>query len=517
MKKIAVIGAGYWGKNLVRNFHDFGILALVCDSNDEVLKQISKEYDVDTTSSFSETLEREDIKGIAIATPVTTHYQMVKEALLAGKDVFVEKPVALSTAEAQELVEIAEENNRILMVGHLLRYHTAVPTIKEMMDAGKLGKIHYIYSSRLNFGKIRKEENILLSFAPHDVSVILYLLEEMPEYVSAHAGYYLQHEIADTTLSHLYFKNGVQAHIFVSWLHPFKEQKLVVVGEKGMLVFNDTDPRDKLLFYPHKVSWAKRIPVADRAEGESIEIDDSEPLRLECQHFLYCIENRKRPETDGKEGLRVLRVLNACQVSMNQKGVNISLGATPHFIHPTSIVDEPCEIGEGTKVWHFSHVMKNAKIGKNCNIGQNVFIGSGVIIGNNVKIQNNVSVYEGVRIEDDVFCGPSMVFTNVTNPRSFISRKHEYKETLIKRGATIGANATIVCGHKIGEYALIGAGAVVTKDVPDYALVMGNPARIAGWICECGAKLDFGAESTKCGECKKEYEKLAEDKVVRRV
>jgi len=513
--KIAVVGAGYWGRNLVRNFRDLGVLVLVCDSNADTLKSISKEYDVATTTSFSEMLEKKDLQGIVIASPAATHYRFAKEALLAGKDVFVEKPLSLSTPEAQELVEIAKENNRVLMVGHLLRYHPAVPAIKEMVDMGKLGKVHYIYSSRLNFGKIRREENILLSFAPHDVSIILHLLGELPEYVSAHAGYYLHHEVADTTLSHLYFKNGTQAHIFVSWLHPFKEQKLVMVGEKGMLVFNDTDPKDKLLFYPHKVSWKKQVPVADRADGERVKIEDVEPLRVECQHFLHCIKNREVPETDGEEGLRVLKVLNALQDSINLKGMNTSLNRT-YVAHPTSIVDAPCEIGKGTKIWHFSHIMKNARIGKNCNIGQNVFIGSGVVVGDRVRIQNNVSVYDGVRIEDDVFCGPSVVFTNVTNPRSFISRKDEYKDTLIKRGATIGANATIVCGHKIGEYSLIGAGAIVTKDVPDHALVVGNPAKIAGWMCECGVKLKFNGKSAKCKDCGKEYRKLAEDKVVRR-
>lgn len=161
-----------------------------------------------------------------------------------------------------------------------------------------------------------------------------------------------------------------------------------------------------------------------------------------------------------------------------------------YFVHESSYIDAPCEIGEGTKVWHFSHIMKHSKVGRNCNIGQNVFISSGVIMGNNVKIQNNVSVYAGVICEDDVFLGPSCVFTNVINPRSFIERKEEYKQTIVKKGATIGANATIVCGHNVGRYALIGAGAVVTKDVPDYALVVGNPAGIIGYVCECGNRLE---------------------------
>lgn len=177
-----------------------------------------------------------------------------------------------------------------------------------------------------------------------------------------------------------------------------------------------------------------------------------------------------------------------------------------YFVHESSYVDEPCEIGKGTKIWHFSHIMKNSKIGENCNIGQNVVISPNVILGNNVKIQNNVSVYTGVICEDDVFLGPSCVFTNVINPRAFIERKDEYKKTIVKKGASIGANATIVCGHNIGEYAFVGAGAVVTKDVPDYALVIGTPARVVGYVCKCGNKLlEQENNLYKCSTCNKEY------------
>jgi UDP-2-acetamido-3-amino-2,3-dideoxy-glucuronate N-acetyltransferase len=178
-----------------------------------------------------------------------------------------------------------------------------------------------------------------------------------------------------------------------------------------------------------------------------------------------------------------------------------------YFVHPTAIIEEPVEIGGKTQIWHFGHVMSGAKIGENCILGQNVFIGRGVILGNNVKVQNNVSVYDTVVLEDGVFCGPSMVFTNVINPRSFISRKSEFRKTLVKKGATIGANATIVCGHTIGQYALVGAGAVVTKDVPDYALVYGNPARVKGWVCQCGEQITFRSGKAKCRACGKSYRK----------
>jgi len=178
-----------------------------------------------------------------------------------------------------------------------------------------------------------------------------------------------------------------------------------------------------------------------------------------------------------------------------------------YFVHPTAMVDEGAEIGAGTKIWHFTHIMAGARIGENCILGQNVFIGSGAILGDNIKVQNNVSVYDGTILEDDVFCGPSMVFTNVFNPRSFISRKKEFRKTLVRKGATIGANVTVICGNTIGQYAFIGAGAVVTKDVPDHALVYGNPGKVKGWICQCAEEITFRSGKAVCHACGKKYKK----------
>jgi len=317
-------------------------------------------------------------------------------------------------------------------------------------------------------------------------------------------------------VSNFQFASGVNAHIFVSWLHPFKEQKLVVVGERQMAVFDDMVSSNKLVLYPHRIQWVNRMPIPERAEGVPVEFEKKEPLEEECRHFLECIQTRNPPRTDGEEGLRVLRLLNACQESLEQQGRQIDPGtpvvaARPGYsAHPTSCVDEPCEIGPGTKIWHYSHIMKDCKIGRNCNIGQNVVVSPGCVLGENVKVQNNVSIYTGVICEDDVFLGPSMVFTNVINPRSHIVRRNEYCRTVVKKGASIGANATILCGHTIGRYAFVGAGAVVTKDVPDYALVVGNPARRAGWMCQCGIRLSFaeGASQAACNACHGRYHKV---------
>jgi UDP-2-acetamido-3-amino-2,3-dideoxy-glucuronate N-acetyltransferase len=508
-KNVAVVGCGYWGKNLVRNFAELGALHTICDADPKVLETLRASYaGVNTETEFDRILENDEIEGVVIATPAVRHYSMAKEAILADKDVFVEKPLALEVEDGEELVDLTEEHKRILLVGHLLEYHPAVAKLKELVDGGELGRIEYIYSNRLNLGKFRTEENILWSFAPHDISIILLLLGTMPREISAHGGYYLNRDIADVTLTTLGFDNGVRAHIFVSWLHPYKEQKLVVVGDKKMALFDDTNPRDKLLLYSHEIEWIDRKPVPRQKHPAPIHVPPDEPLRLECQDFVDCVRSRKRPKVDGHKGLQVLRVLSYCQKSLESNGRIMSLNnaRSDCFVHDTSIVEEPCQIGKGTRIWHFCHIMPGATIGHNCVIGQNVFIGRGVKIGNNVKIENNVSVFEGVTLEDDVFCGPSCVFTNVMNPRSFVSRKHEFKPTLVKKGATIGANAAIICGNTVGPYAFVGAGSVVTSEVPDYAMVYGNPARIQGWVCQCGVKLDFKKNRmAKCSQCGREY------------
>jgi UDP-2-acetamido-3-amino-2,3-dideoxy-glucuronate N-acetyltransferase len=514
-QKIAVVGAGYWGKNLIRNFDSLGVLRTICESDEGTRNSFSKQYPkVDMVESLEEVLHEPSIEGVAIASPAEMHYRMVKEALLKGKHVFVEKPIALHKNEGQELQELAGNRQRVLMVGHLLQYHAAVVKLKQLVSQGELGKIQYIYSNRLNLGKIRQEENILWSFAPHDISVILSLTGEMPERVTSVGANYLHEKVADVTLSTLAFPSGIRAHIFVSWLHPYKEQKLVVVGDRKMALFNDVEPEDKLLLYPHRIEWKNNMPIPDKKEADKVAFEKKEPLKEECQHFLDCIAESLKPKTDGEEALRVLAVLEACQKSLEQDGQIVPLEPPStkeeipeYFVHESAIVDPGCEIGKGTKIWHFGHIIQGTKIGENCSIGQNVMIGPDVTVGNQVKIQNNVSVYAGVTLEDGVFCGPSMVFTNVYNPRSYIRRMDEIRPTLVKEGASLGANCTIICGNTVGRFAFVGAGAVVINDVPDYALMAGNPAKVKGWMCECGIRLHFDKEQGVCEVCGKKYKK----------
>ncbi len=326
-ERISLSSAGYWGKNLVRNFAQLGALHTICDTDPQELENLKVLYPwVNVATDYSQAFKNEEIKGVVIATPAMSHYSVAKGALLAGKDTFVEKPLALDVEEGSELVKLAEEKGRILMVGHLLEYHPTVVKLKELIDNGELGKVQYIYSNRLNLGQFRTDENILWSFAPHDISVIVLLLGgEMPQEVSAHGGYYLRQDIADVTVSTMEFKNGVRAFMFLSWLHPYKERKLVVIGDRKMAEFNDASAKEKLLLFSHEIKWMHGRPVPQPKEAEVIEVPLEEPLRIECQDFLECIQNRKKPRADGHKGLQVLEILSSCQRSLEEKGKIMTL------------------------------------------------------------------------------------------------------------------------------------------------------------------------------------------------
>ncbi len=318
---IGLAGCGYWGRNLARNLYQMGHLAAVVDPSAKVLKEVKASYKgVRTGSDFAILLDDRKIKAVALAVPAAQHYELARKALEAGKDVFVEKPLALRVPEAEELVELARRRKRILMVGHILEYHPAILKLKDFVDSGELGDMHYVYSNRLNLGKVRKEENILWSFAPHDISVILLLMGMLPEWASTSGQHYLQHEIADVTMTCLAFPGRPRAHIFVSWLHPFKEQKLVVIGSKKMAVFDDVVKDGKLKIFDKGIEWKDGQPVIRQTAESTLFFPEMEPLREELAHFVDCVRTRRAPRTDGPSGLRVLRVLDACQRSIDSGG-----------------------------------------------------------------------------------------------------------------------------------------------------------------------------------------------------
>ncbi len=490
--KIAVIGCGYWGQNLVRKFAELGALAALCDASKEQAKKIASLYGNPPLMTMEDIAQSKEIDGVVIASPAALHAAHVTQFLTAGKHVFVEKPLALSLDDAQKLQQLSEQKKCILMIGHLLQYHPAYLKLKALIQNNTLGTLKYIYSNRLNVGKIRAEENVLWSFAPHDISMILGLVSSPIERISATGAYCINDTISDFATVNITFKKSIQAHLFVSWLNPFKEQKLIVVGDKGMAVFDDTQEwSQKLQIYPHEITQQEGFSIIKKVEATPIALNPDEPLKKECEHFLECIKKGTSPITNAAEAIRVLEVLSMAQESMDQhRLLKTEENTEPYFKHESAYIDEGAKIGAGSKIWHFSHILKGVEIGQNTIIGQNVMIGPDVKIGHNCKIQNNVSLYKGVTLEEGVFCGPSCVFTNVNTPRAEIERKNEYLKTYVEKSVTIGANATIVCGVKLGAFSFIGAGAVVTKDVVPHALVVGTPARQIGWVSHSGERLD---------------------------
>jgi UDP-2-acetamido-3-amino-2,3-dideoxy-glucuronate N-acetyltransferase len=317
---ICVVGCGHWGKNLARNFSNLGHLYAVCENDPARLEAFRKQYAVTGFLTLEEAVACPDIHAVAIATPAEQHASMTIAAVRAGKDVFVEKPLALRWQDGVEMTSEAHRLNKILMVGHLLLYHPAVVKIKELVDSGELGRVEYIYSNRLSMGKIRREENALWSFAPHDISVILMLMRNLPDQVSAVGGAYVQPNIADVTVSHLLFDHGTRAHIFVSWLHPYKEQRFVVIGSKKMIAFEDSRPADKLILYDKQISMDTGNFEVKQPQGEVVTYPDIEPLQAECAHFIECVATRSTPRTPGEDGIAVLQVLQACQRSLQMNG-----------------------------------------------------------------------------------------------------------------------------------------------------------------------------------------------------
>ena len=333
MITIAVVGAGAWGKNHIRVFSELPNVRLkyVCDQDPSKLRSIQKTYpQTRMTEDLKPILQDPEVKGVIVASSAISHYSLSKEIMLADKDVLVEKPMSLSTRDAEEMLKIAEMSKRILMVGHLLIYHPVVDRLKEMVTSGELGKLYYIYTQRVNLGVIRQDENALLSFAPHDLSVILYLLEEEPVAVTAHGEGYIQEGIEDIAFLSLRFSDGKMANIHLSWLDPHKLRRITIVGSKKMVVFDDMEASEKLKVYDKGV---KNLSYDTYGEYLSLRFGDitipsikmSEPLRAEAEHFIRSVESRKEPKTSGRDGLKVVKILMAAQESLKKKGFPVDL------------------------------------------------------------------------------------------------------------------------------------------------------------------------------------------------
>ena len=326
--RVAVVGCGYWGRNVVRNFQALGALAAVIDptpAGRAAAKELAPGADV--YDALGAALDRRDITAVALATPAATHAALGLQALDAGKDLLVEKPMALTIAECRALVDRAAAKQRILHVGHLLEYHPSFLTLREWVTSGRVGKIRRLHSHRLGFGLVRMEEDALWSLAPHDVALILRLTGELPVAVTCHGTYALDQPRADFAVSLLHFSGGVDAHLLSSWLHPMKEQKIVVVGDRGMAVFDDANPDYKLAFFDQQVTWQDGQPVLQKGPVQYLPLTPAEPLRLECSAFLRAVSTREPSLTDGMSGLRVVAVLDACRRSMASGGARTSVDA----------------------------------------------------------------------------------------------------------------------------------------------------------------------------------------------
>lgn len=325
MTSIAHIGYGYWGRNLARNFAELGALKAVVDPDPRAAEAAATAHGV-RAAGFDEVLSDPGIQGVSIASPAEQHFTHAKAALEAGKHVFVEKPLALDVGQAEQLGALAAKRGLTLMVGHLLQYHPIYMRLREMVAGGEFGRLHYVYSNRLSLGKFRREENVLWSFAPHDLSMILGLFDAEPTQVSAQGSVAYTPGVADVATVEMHFPGGGSGHVFTSWMHPFKEQRLVVIAEKAMAVFEDSLPDwdAKLQIYRHSIDTNGPVPNPSKADAEKVVVPRSEPLKAECQHFIECIANGTRPRTDGAEGLRVLRVLekaeNALRDNLGRQG-----------------------------------------------------------------------------------------------------------------------------------------------------------------------------------------------------
>ncbi|MCK4223727.1 MAG: Gfo/Idh/MocA family oxidoreductase [candidate division Zixibacteria bacterium] len=334
MIKIGLIGCGAWGRNLLRNFSNLPgcVLLSCCDEDPKQTEKLCPSYPgVKFTQDHKDIIENPNLDAVVISTPPASHFELSKAAILADKDVFVEKPLVLDVKEGEELVALAEEKKRILMVGHIMEYHAATLKLKEYIDKGELGKVYYLYSTRVNLGKVRDIENALWSFAPHDISMILFLLEKDPTSVTATGECYLQKGIEDVAFMTMHFPDGVMAHIHVSWLDPHKDRKLTVVGNKKMAVFDDTRSAEKIWIYDKgvetKQDYSTYGEYLSLRFGDILipKIKSTEPLKVECQQFIESIQNRKPPRSDGRDGLRVLKVLDAAQRSLKMGGSPVKI------------------------------------------------------------------------------------------------------------------------------------------------------------------------------------------------
>ncbi len=510
LPKLALVGAGEWGSRHLETLKRLGCLGAVVESDARRRATIAQANPGLPVLTGIEELSPELATGAVVAAPAALHAKLGMALLEAGLHVLMEKPMALSGKEALAMKALAEKKGLVLGVGHLLEHHPARKALGNLLAEDRLGDLVSLRFVRCKLGKVRTEENVLQSFAPHDIALALGLAGRLPTRVTARGLELVTPGIADTVQWGLEFPGGLFAQGTASWLEPAKEQKIVVAGRKGMALWTDTPGQRGLRYFPVKLAGQPGRPALQHGgqeEGEVIALDATDPMELELRAFGAAITAGTPMPNDAAQGAATAAILDAMLESMKRLGAPVAptFGTTPAVrIHPTAEVHPAVPIGAGSAVWHFCHVMAGSSIGQNASLGQNCFVAPGAHIGNGCRIQNNVSLYDGVILEDEVFVGPSAVFTNVKHPRCHVTRKDEYARTVVHKRASLGANSTVVCGHDIGEYAFVAAGAVVASNVLPHALMAGCPAKRIGWVCRCGEVLPKKGPLT-CARCADEY------------
>ena len=534
--RYALIGCGRIAINHIRAcIHNRLELCGLCDLDIKKTEQLLEKTDyphletIHTYTDYKELIWVERPDFVSIATESGCHAEIAFFCVEQGIHVIIEKPVALSMKDADRLVSAAERKHVKICACHQNRFNPAVQALRQAIDKGRFGKISHAsihvrwnrtrdYYAQANWrGTWGNDGGALMNQCIHGIDLLRWLLGDEIEHVYGQTGQQFHHylEAEDVGMAVVRFKNGVIATIEgTTNVYPKNlEESLYIFGEKGTVKIGGTSTNN--------------IDIWEFAD-QGIEDEEKRNLK-EATSNVYgnghaalfadmvdAIENDRSPYVDAKAGRNALELVLAIYKSQ-KTGMPVKFPMTDFasidmegmfssfYVDSTASIDDHVSIGNGTSIWHYSHLQTGARIGEFCTIGQNVNIAPDVNVGNHVKIQNNVSVYSGVVLEDYVFCGPSCVFTNDLNPRSKYPKQHtEYQKTIVKEGATIGANATIVCGHTLGRYSFVGAGAVVLEDVPDHALVAGVPGRQIGWVCECGNRLE---DTFVCSHCGKSYQK----------
>lgn len=479
---IGLIGYGLVGSRLARSFSGLGVLSMVCDANPEALRHAATALPgIVVVQDEDALLADPRVRAVVMSQPVAGHMSFARKVLETGRHLYAAPSAAFDVDDCRKLQDLATARGMVFTPGFLSQHDPGVARLAGLAQDGSLGRVVSVVARTVAAPETEPEWG---DPAAEDIAAILRIVDHVPVVLPpAERG----ESQADVTV--LAFPSGPVAHVFAPKPGSRPMREIVVVGEAATAAWR-IDAMGQGV-----------VTVSGGVSRERVEFPRESALEQACAAFVDALRGAIPPSGDKPCWLKALDVLTTLRERRNarQDKPDTSGWAQDAFVHHTSVVDERVTLGEGVRIWHFCHILPDCRIGAHTNVGQNVMIGPGVTVGARCKIQNNVSVYPGVTLEDGVFCGPSMVFTNVHNPRATIPRMDEARATPVRTGATLGANCTIVCGNEIGPYAFVGAGAVVTRPVPSHALVVGNPARRVGWVCRCGVRLDRELQCPACG------------------